>query len=245
MEPQSIVVHGLARLEVLAGTITTCGAILFSSNETHSLACPATHPLPSISPVVSTSSHPTSSHPSLSYSAKQPFSAIVRLSSISGTGIEGLASLASRGGLVSLRFNMVPKPFGPATDLARSKSFEIVLSSTPNLFLLRTPAAWDRRLGTLAIGTVENSSKSVTVQIQGPKNVGKSVLGRLCLNRLLSCQSPTTADTPKKVAWLETDVGQPEFGPPGFVSLFVFDQPQLGGCPHPASETRRGQEKKF
>jgi polynucleotide 5'-hydroxyl-kinase GRC3/NOL9 len=128
---------------------------------------------------------------------------------------------------------MLPKPSGlvaAAVDQGPSKSFEVVLSSTPNLFLLRTSAAWDRRLDTLPAVTEENSSESVTVQIQGPKNVGKSVLGRLTLNRLLSppLSAAATTAASRRVAWLETDVGQPEFGPPGFVSLFVFDQPQLG-----------------
>lgn len=34
----------------------------------------------------------------------------------------------------------------------------------------------------------------------------------------------------KKVGYLDTDVGQPEFSPPGFVSLTVIDEVTPGNC---------------
>lgn len=34
----------------------------------------------------------------------------------------------------------------------------------------------------------------------------------------------------KKVGYLDTDVGQPEFSPPGFLSLTVVDEVTPGNC---------------
>eukprot|EP00899_Mesostigma_viride_P020554 jgi/Mesvir1/284/Mv13615-RA.1 len=59
-----------------------------------------------------------------------------------------------------------------------------------------------------------------SLAICGPKNAGKSTFARLTINRLLS-RFPV-------VAFLDTDLGQPEFTPPGLVSLHLLDQPVFG-----------------
>ncbi|CBI15311.3 unnamed protein product, partial [Vitis vinifera] len=50
----------------------------------------------------------------------------------------------------------------------------------------------------------------------GAKNCGKTAFSRHLLNILLQRY--------QKVAYLDTDVGQTEFTPPGFLSLTVIDQ---------------------
>lgn len=77
---------------------------------------------------------------------------------------------------------------------------------------------------------VANSSSPVTthpfppvIAICGGKKVGKSTFARYLVNKLLN--------THPSVAHLETDCGQPEFTPPGLVSLTVLDAPVLG-APH-------------
>ena len=55
----------------------------------------------------------------------------------------------------------------------------------------------------------------------GPKNVGKSAFSRLLCNRLLHHKPPGG------LGFLEGDCGQPEVGPPGFVSLTCLRQPLL------------------
>ncbi|KAF8660532.1 hypothetical protein HU200_057635 [Digitaria exilis] len=54
------------------------------------------------------------------------------------------------------------------------------------------------------------------VAVCGPGNCGKSAFSRLLLNTLIARY--------KKVGYLDIDVGQPEFTPPGFVSLHVLEQ---------------------
>ncbi|KAI0515536.1 hypothetical protein KFK09_008201 [Dendrobium nobile] len=58
--------------------------------------------------------------------------------------------------------------------------------------------------------------------ICGPANCGKSSFSRLLLNTLLKRY--------KRVAYLDTDVGQPEFGTTGCVSLHIIDKQTPGMC---------------
>ncbi|KAL6626883.1 hypothetical protein ACP70R_030609 [Stipagrostis hirtigluma subsp. patula] len=54
------------------------------------------------------------------------------------------------------------------------------------------------------------------VVVCGPKNSGKSTFSRLLLNALLPRYG--------RVGYLDTDVGQPEFAPPGCLSFHVVDE---------------------
>jgi polynucleotide 5'-hydroxyl-kinase GRC3/NOL9 len=49
------------------------------------------------------------------------------------------------------------------------------------------------------------------IVIRGPKNCGKTTFSRYLVNLLLTKW--------KKVAYFDIDVGQPEFTPPGLISL--------------------------
>jgi hypothetical protein len=62
--------------------------------------------------------------------------------------------------------------------------------------------------------------KAPVVVFLGQANLGKSTLARFVVNRLLN-KFP-------RVAFLECDVGQTEFTPPGILSLNVVDQPLTG-----------------
>lgn len=56
--------------------------------------------------------------------------------------------------------------------------------------------------------------------VRGTKRTGKSTFSRTLLNRLLKYY--------RRVAYLECDVGQTEFTPPGLVSLNIVEQPLFG-----------------
>jgi polynucleotide 5'-kinase involved in rRNA processing len=64
----------------------------------------------------------------------------------------------------------------------------------------------------------------------GQKGCGKSTTNKALINRLLGTHS--------HVLYLESDLGQPEFTPPGMLSLSLLDAPQFGpafshlGCVH-------------
>ena len=58
------------------------------------------------------------------------------------------------------------------------------------------------------------------ILVRGPKRSGKSTMARAAINRLLQAY--------EKVAWLECDLGQGEFGCGGVVGLWVIHSPVFG-----------------
>ncbi|XP_059640011.1 polynucleotide 5'-hydroxyl-kinase NOL9-like isoform X2 [Cornus florida] len=77
------------------------------------------------------------------------------------------------------------------------------------------PDEWSDAAETIAIGDSITSPPPVTL-ICGPKNSGKTTFSRHLVNILLQRY--------KKVAYLETDVGQTLFTPPGCLSLTTIDK---------------------
>lgn len=66
---------------------------------------------------------------------------------------------------------------------------------------------------------VESTKNPPIVLICGPKKTGKSSLARRLINTLLAHHD--------SVNLLEADCGQPQFGPPGFVSMTNVSEPLL------------------
>jgi polynucleotide 5'-hydroxyl-kinase GRC3/NOL9 len=81
----------------------------------------------------------------------------------------------------------------------------------------------------------EHDDDSRKVMVCGAKGVGKSTMVRYLVNRILSMNgwlvsSQSTQqdkECPTEVAVLDCDVGQPEFSPPGMVSLTIVSKPLL------------------
>ncbi|KAF3654358.1 putative polynucleotide 5'-hydroxyl-kinase NOL9-like isoform X2 [Capsicum annuum] len=80
-----------------------------------------------------------------------------------------------------------------------------------NIFI---PQEWSDAADTIAYDS--NTSPAPVALVCGPKNSGKTTLSRLLVNVLLQRY--------KKVAYLDTDVGQTEFTPPGLLSLTTIDK---------------------
>lgn len=78
-------------------------------------------------------------------------------------------------------------------------------SPSPDIYI---PEQWSQ-----AAESIASSSTPTITLICGAKNCGKTTFSRYLLNVLLTKF--------KRVAYLDTDVGQPEFTPPAFVSLTV------------------------
>ncbi|KAF3437137.1 hypothetical protein FNV43_RR19890 [Rhamnella rubrinervis] len=77
------------------------------------------------------------------------------------------------------------------------------------------PQQWSEAAESIAYDSV--TSPPPVAFVCGAKNCGKTTFSRYLLNILLQRY--------KKVAYLDTDVGQPEFTPPGFLSLTLVDKP--------------------
>ncbi|CAL5214661.1 unnamed protein product [Lathyrus oleraceus] len=78
-------------------------------------------------------------------------------------------------------------------------------SPSPEIYI---PEQWSQ-----AANSIKSASTPPITLICGPKNCGKTTFSRYLLNVLLTRY--------KRVAYLDTDVGQPEFTPPAFVSLTI------------------------
>lgn len=90
-------------------------------------------------------------------------------------------------------------------------------SPSPDIYI---PEQWSEAAGSIA----DSSTPPITL-ICGAKNCGKTIFSRYLLNVLLHRYS--------RVAYLDTDVGQPEFTAPAFLSLTIVHQETPGRLKNP------------
>ncbi|EME77649.1 uncharacterized protein MYCFIDRAFT_200118 [Pseudocercospora fijiensis CIRAD86] len=120
-----------------------------------------------------------------------------------------------------------------ARDDAKGRSF-VLLSSTADDPLNRalTPLDTDEQVKKVLsrLSAKLDSSPAVRTMAVGPKSSGKSTFNRLVCNMI------TSKAGIQKCLYLDLDPGQPEFGPPGQLSLVEVRAPILGPAfTHPAS----------
>nr|XP_039272952.1 polynucleotide 5'-hydroxyl-kinase NOL9-like [Styela clava] len=77
-------------------------------------------------------------------------------------------------------------------------------------------------LSNIELWTTNGNLRTPVILTAGGKSTGKSTFNRFLVNKLL--QSPWCT----KICFLECDIGQPEFTPPGFVSVTEVSSPILG-----------------
>lgn len=152
--------------------------------------------------------------------ARQP-NTTIRLSSLRS----GLRKLAKLSPLFRNIWN---------ADGESKRSFQFLQSSEDDdlrrsLYTLKIDRDMDLVLRTLSAKSVSERQQPRIMTIGG-KSTGKSTFNRILCNHLNSW-------TPKKKCfYLDLDPGQPEFGPPGQVSLVEVSAPILGpSFTHPAS----------
>ncbi|KAK9860421.1 hypothetical protein WJX84_005725 [Apatococcus fuscideae] len=107
---------------------------------------------------------------------------------------------------------LLRQPRGAAQRLASE------LTWTPLLCRARSHQAAE------ALAHQLSSGSRLIVLMCGSKNVGKSGFAKLLANNLLNRAS--------QVGFMDTDLGQPEFTPPGMMSLSILDAPILGPAHH-------------
>ncbi|GAA5982354.1 hypothetical protein JCM5350_006155 [Sporobolomyces pararoseus] len=236
---EDLVIHGTYDLTILSGSISLLGSTVSSTPtepsisltklpaaDSHRVYSPASHPIP---PVSSLPSDPNLSKPSILslYLDAQvdisQFTAVVLVTSAQ-TGIEGIENSLKSGGLGCAN-GLFPWPSNATGRLDSGRSWRLITEPVPGLTILRQLEPWSSTLSSL-VGANENGGQAVadpgrlSVLVEGPKRVGKSTFSKMLLNRLL--------DRYEAVAYLDTDLGQPEFSTPGFVSLNVLRKPTFG-----------------
>ncbi|KAJ9647247.1 Polynucleotide 5'-hydroxyl-kinase grc3 [Coniosporium tulheliwenetii] len=104
------------------------------------------------------------------------------------------------------------------------------------LFPLEIPWKWHQAITAPALML---GDKPPRVMVCGPKGTGKSTLARLMVNRLLTA-GPSPNGLIDSVFLLDLDPGQPEYSPPGQVSLLLLQQPNFGPpFSHPITDVTR------
>ncbi|KAK5661725.1 hypothetical protein OQA88_9825 [Cercophora sp. LCS_1] len=102
---------------------------------------------------------------------------------------------------------------------------------------LSSPAEWNKKLA--GIIKSKNGGDNPIIFLCGPKSSGKSTFGRLLANRLVTDQGHAKNKPWSPIAILDLDPGQPEYSPPGIISLVRVQAPNLAPsfC-HPASPSQ-------
>ncbi|GAA6007713.1 polynucleotide 5'-hydroxyl-kinase [Rhodotorula paludigena] len=244
---ESLIVRGACTLMPVVGSVTVFGSHLAAPAATSS-----THPLP---PLLASTSYPLfapSSHPVppiraiASPAADRPASLLlpsgetldltryvsVVLVTDLVSGIEGIERVFAASGMGCGVGMFSRRGGGPEPSLVGArggKTWSLVLEPEPGLAALQEVEPWTAALSAFlppppqaATGEADggrHSDRFVAV-VEGPKRVGKSTFAKMLVNQLL--------DRYEAVAYLDTDLGQPEFTAPGFVSLNVLRRPVLG-----------------
>lgn len=205
--------------------------------ESYPVFAPTCHPVPVITPVVDRDQLQCSSaleEVKLPKSFLSDPSRAIFLLQENRTGIEGLGSDVVPG------FNNIwagdravwglsgVHPVSCSTTAEADRQVTANFSSV--VYPHVTPPSWTDALSSLALAapidedddddSVPPPERIPVVVVKGPKRSGKSSLARASLNRLLGDY--------ERVAWLECDLGQGEFGCGGVVGLWLIDRPVLG-----------------
>ncbi|RDD42922.1 Polynucleotide 5'-hydroxyl-kinase nol9 [Trichoplax sp. H2] len=110
-----------------------------------------------------------------------------------------------------------------ANDIAKTLGFQLLDKGKCPLSYHHTPEDWQKitnDLLNLHQNACDNRPTDCKILICGGKDVGKSTFCRYLLNSLLTCFN--------QVAFMESDIGQTEFTPSGFVALNIVTKPVLG-----------------
>lgn len=242
---QRLVALGEYGLSVIRGRITILGATLSPDHTVHHVYALFSHSLPVIR-----------------YLESEDDEVVIRLSQLS-TGLRTLKKLSP---LFCRLWNESATNLAGETDSKERSSFQIVRPlDHPSILILTlaklfstadgpkkmylqhvySPPEWNEILASVSSGKWNRGATS-SVMICGPKGSGKSTFAKLLINRLLTSNSPKTprptATAKRKnaigVLLLDLDPGQPEYSPPGQLSLLHLVRPNFGPpFAHPESES--------
>ncbi|KAK0713080.1 hypothetical protein B0T26DRAFT_832431 [Lasiosphaeria miniovina] len=207
-EGERLVVHGSYGIRVRQGEATIAGAVLSASDSIYWVYAPHCHAIPVLR---TTEDSIIELHP---HPASKELRRLAKLSPL---------------------FGNIWNEESPTIRISEKASkadatFQIIftLEDSPKRAVLHdlvSPAEWNRKLA----GLVASRKKTPPVVfLCGPKSSGKSTFGKLLANRLLTGQGQSS----KRESWLpvlvlDLDPGQPEYAPPGVISLYKILLPNL------------------
>lgn len=217
---EKLVLQGEYTLRIASGSIKIYGALLTPESGTVTVFAPSTHSLPAIEAVAQARRGGSNPH-----EQEKEYNAEI----VVGCHTSGIREM----GEIFPLFRSVWLPSTARTAIADPKdSFHLITTlppSVPSPLLLSIPIAW---LSLLSDFTTPAPCPPIILLV-GPKDSGKSTFARVLTNTLLSTSY-------RQVAYLDLDPGQPEFTPPGLISLSLVDHPILGPpYTHPAGPVGR------
>ncbi|KAK3990971.1 hypothetical protein QBC44DRAFT_288130 [Cladorrhinum sp. PSN332] len=219
-EGERFVILGSYGIKVQEGEATIAGATLTPLDPTQWVHAPHCHALPVLrtSEGVIVELHP---HP-----GAQSLRQLAKLNPVFGRLWNESAAEGTTGSSKSSK------------DLS---TFQIIFSSEDapkkvSLQELVSPPEWNKKLAGL-VTAKRKSSPPPKIFLCGPKSSGKSTFGRLLANRLITDRAGSRTNPWTPILLLDIDPGQPEFSPPGVISLVKLSQPNLSPsfC-HPSTE---------
>ncbi|KAL9101956.1 MAG: hypothetical protein Q9163_002844 [Psora crenata] len=189
----TLAILGQYDLYIRKGAVSISGALLHASSRLHRVYAPSTHAIPVIRPLHSPSR------------------------------IRMLKNVASRFGGI---WNAKPRSEGISSTpkLFFRRSFISLQKPTDDIFqrplrALAPPEDWQPVISKIVSNAA--TMKPARILVCGPKGSGKSTVCKLITNTLLTTprfQSRSPSKKPRAM-FLDLDPGQPEFSPPGDVSL--------------------------
>ncbi|EKG10450.1 Pre-mRNA cleavage complex II Clp1 [Macrophomina phaseolina MS6] len=107
------------------------------------------------------------------------------------------------------------------------------------LYHLEIPPKWHQAIDKVCSASSKSRSDfHERVFICGPKNTGKSTFVRMLLNRMFTIDREAMKTDDHSIFLLDLDPGQPEYSPPGQISLVELRQPIFGPpFTHPSANT--------
>ncbi len=227
---ERVVALGEYGLTVLKGKVTILGATLSNTDHTtHNIFALSSHSLPVIR-----------------YLDSSTDEVIIRLSQLS-TRMRDLKKLSPH---FARLWNESATPLAGEEERKERSSFQILFTSVdgPKKIPLQhvySAPEWNEAFANVANGKW-NNGKTSTIMVCGPKSSGKSTFTKLLINRLLTdINAPKAKQAavgkkkkPVGVMLLDIDPGQPEYSPPGQLSLVHVTTPNFGpSYAHPSPES--------
>ncbi|MCJ1391651.1 Polynucleotide 5'-hydroxyl-kinase grc3 [Xylographa bjoerkii] len=211
---QTLTPIGQYDLWVRKGTVSILGAVLHASSKLYRVYAPSSHSLPSIRHL------------------RNPFGPAKQPAEITLTSCNSRIRLLRR---VSRRFRRIWNHTNSTNDIADASgnflgnffgtSFSLLKHSSADalqrpLAPLNICSEWQDLILRLAEPSIRSSK---VIMICGPKGAGKSTLTRLLTNELI-----TKSLSASGVCLLDLDPGQPEYSPPGDISLLHLKSYNFG-----------------
>ncbi|PHZ14331.1 uncharacterized protein RHIMIDRAFT_312531 [Rhizopus microsporus ATCC 52813] len=146
------------------------------------------------------------------------FDAVIVIKDLYGNGLESMKDAVPKRRNV-VKFSKKEARRDMSLTINMFPGFHPILESVPGVKAFKIELSWESETLIALNSAAERKTPMVSV-VCGGKNLGKSSFSKYLVNRLLTRY--------KKVAYIETDVGQTEFTPTGLISLHYIEHPVLG-----------------